>query len=34
MISAALVEAWLGVKAERKSLECIATPLSTREESA
>ena len=30
MIIAALVEAWLGVDAERKSLEHIAAPLSTR----
>lgn len=29
MILAALVEAWIGVKAERRSLESIASPLST-----
>jgi hypothetical protein len=30
MLAAAVVEAWLGVDAERKSLERIAPPLSTR----
>jgi MFS family permease len=29
MITAALVEAWIGVKAERRSLESIAAPLSS-----
>lgn len=31
MIFAALVEAWIGVSAERKSLESVAAPLSSRE---
>jgi hypothetical protein len=29
MVGAALVEAWIGVKAERQPLENIASPLST-----
>ncbi|PYI93081.1 MAG: hypothetical protein DME97_07175 [Verrucomicrobia bacterium] len=31
MILGAIVEAWIGVDAERKSLEHVATPLSCRE---
>jgi MFS family permease len=32
MVGAAIVEAWIGVPAERKSLESIAAPLSSRED--